>query len=880
MLRGVNDGLRRCFQRCLFGLLAGIAVPAQAANTEFQAPTPAWVKVVEPPAADAEPIAQVRQGVEYLLSDVQVRVDAQGRQQFRHYAMRALNEKGLENIANLEIRFDPAFESLKLHGITIQRGGVRIAKLASAKLRILQREKELDYLIFDGSKTAHVFLDDVRVGDTVEYAYSITGSNPVFAGKQFGQFDLQWSAPVAKLYARLIWPSARPLTIKALNTDLQPRHQAGTEYSEYEWQLNGQTARRLDADTPAWYDPYPAVQWSEYAQWGEVVQWALPLYQTPANLPSKLRAEVERIAARHAGPRERTAEALRLVQREIRYLGVEVGANSHAPNAPALVYARRFGDCKDKTLLLLTLLRALDVQADAALVNTQLRQGIAAGLPRPSAFNHVLVRAKIDGRPYWLDATRNTQPGPLENMGQTSFGPALVLAPQQRDLQDMAMSPAMTVQRNVHVLLDAQAGVGEAATMTVTTTLQGQSAEQQRSALASENRQELQQRYLNFYARHYPGIAMQAPFEVKDDADSNRLELVERYRIDDFWVHEAKRKRREASIEVPELLSYLRAPQESKRDAPLALPHPQELTHVVELRLPEDWTIKSETELIEDPAFVLKREIKAEGRTLKVVDGFRSLRDHVEPAQVADYVAALDRARNLVNYVVYKGDTLPAASNAPAGSFNLPLAMTGLMLTGLWIWIARRLWAWDPAPAAQAPDPALAGMAGWLLLLALSLCLQPLIALRNLLNALPAFGVERWAELTVPGGAAYHPWLAATLMGEMALMTAKLVFFLLLAVLFFRKRRSFAPLYIALMWALLALTAGDHWIASQIPVLDQTKHDKEITELARGALLLTLWTAYLKRSARVRSTFVCQHGATPQTTAATPPLPALEAAAD
>jgi len=122
--------------------------------------------------------------------------------------------------------------------------------------------------------------------------------------------------------------------------------------------------------------------------------------------------------------------------------------------------------------------------------------------------------------------------------------------------------------------------------------------------------------------------------------------------------------------------------------------------------------------------------------------------------------------------------------------------------------------------------------------------------------------------------------LAATLMGEMALMTAKLVFFLLLALLFYRKRRSFVPLYIGLMWAILALTVGDHLLASQIPVLDQTKHDKEITELARSALLLALWTAYLKRSARVRSTFVRQHGAAPPTAAPAPPLPALEAAAD
>uniref|UniRef100_UPI0013CFCB22 DUF3857 domain-containing protein n=1 Tax=Klebsiella oxytoca TaxID=571 RepID=UPI0013CFCB22 len=63
----------------------------------------------------------------------------------------------------------------------------------------------------------HVALPDVRVGDVVEYAYSVQGSNPAFGAARFGSFDLEWGVPVAEIRARLLWPRGRPLHWKPHN---------------------------------------------------------------------------------------------------------------------------------------------------------------------------------------------------------------------------------------------------------------------------------------------------------------------------------------------------------------------------------------------------------------------------------------------------------------------------------------------------------------------------------------------------------------------------------------------------------------------------------------------------------------------------------------
>jgi transglutaminase-like putative cysteine protease len=77
-----------------------------------------------------------------------------------------------------------------------------------------------------------------------------------------------------------------------------------------------------------------------------------------------------------ADDEEYILEAIRFVQDEVRYLGVETGINTHKPYPPSQILAQRFGDCKDKSLLLTTLLQARNIEAYPVLVNTSLKQSL------------------------------------------------------------------------------------------------------------------------------------------------------------------------------------------------------------------------------------------------------------------------------------------------------------------------------------------------------------------------------------------------------------------------------------------------------------------------------------------------------------------------
>jgi hypothetical protein len=67
------------------------------------------------------PPDQVAAGVHFLLLDQQVRVDGRERVLYQHVAAKALNERGVESLANVDVRFDPSYQRLTLHAITVRK---------------------------------------------------------------------------------------------------------------------------------------------------------------------------------------------------------------------------------------------------------------------------------------------------------------------------------------------------------------------------------------------------------------------------------------------------------------------------------------------------------------------------------------------------------------------------------------------------------------------------------------------------------------------------------------------------------------------------------------------------------------------------------------
>lgn len=644
--------------KCVF-ILTSILFAAYCKAEDFSlvSPVPAWVSDVPLPVEDNHRQDEIQKGVYYLLIDSQVLArEGEEPHYFFHYAYHIVNQQGVEHNAQINIDYDPSYQRVTLHSVNVIRQGKTIDKIPSARMKIIQREKEMDDLIYNGRDTLNIILDDVRVGDTIEYRFSRVGMNPVYQDIFGFSHNLRWTVPVGKVSVRLLWEKAGSLQRQIVNSDLSLAERKTDNGVEYRIEGVDVPPLAVDRGTPNWFNPWGVIHFSELENWGEVVLWSEQLYHNVMMGDDTVDQIVADIKAQHSVVDDQIAAALRFVQDEIRYLGIELGQNSHKPSPAFTTLKRRYGDCKDKTVLLLTFLKKLGVEAYPALVNTELRQEIKTNLPSIQAFNHVLTYVKHQGQGYWLDPTRKYQYGPLATIYQPDYGYALVLEPGRRELEPMTSLPVKygTAVKDSFVIPADPAKDVEYSTLS---TYYGLNAETQRQRLADKGRTKLQTEFLEFYRKYYPDISSTQPVTIEDSTVNNSLRLKETYRIHDFWSFDREDNKSRTRFYANIVSHFLKSPKDTDREHPLRLDHPEMVEQAIKVQFGDNgWWFEDE-EFTEDNEFFRFTNIVTfdeYARMLTLTYRYQSKTKFVPAEKYEDYVAYLSKTRMHQSYEIHR----------------------------------------------------------------------------------------------------------------------------------------------------------------------------------------------------------------------------------
>ena len=416
-----------------------------------------------------------------------------------------------------------------------------------------------------------------------------------------------------------------------------------------EWCLDETNVRerRTDPDAPEDYDPNGWVQITEFGSWQEMVEWALPLYQVEVPLSPDLESEISKLRAIPKAE-ERILAALRFVQEQVRYLGIESGLGSHRPTAPGEVLRRRFGDCKDKALLLSTLLRQSGIEATPALVSTSLRDRVSERLPAPGDFDHVIVQVKDGASTHWLDATRATQRGPLSQIFVGDFRWALVLRSGTNELCAYAAPrdslPRKEFTENYRV--PAPGGTGE---IDVVSEYHGLSAETTRADFRENSREKIEKHYLQYYAHRFPRIRVRQRLVYEEIPNENGCRTKEFYSVPDIWTKNDEGYY-ELGLYPTEVENAMGSATYSQRDDPLALNHPVNVTQKINARMFEKWSVNTKDRAESNVFYRYAEKAKVNGSRLQFVFSYETLADRVPPADLQAYNSTLFRLKDTLGY--------------------------------------------------------------------------------------------------------------------------------------------------------------------------------------------------------------------------------------
>jgi len=602
---------------------------------------PPFVRNLEPPADSIDG------GRCFWLSDTQIDLRGGGQAWFSRVVSEVVTADGLQPIGQISVDFDPSYERLVLHHVRIIRGDETREIELRPLVNVLRRERDLERAMYDGRYTAHLVVPDVRVGDIVDYAYTLHGAHPSFQGLFNAEFGLQWSCWIALTRVRLLADAARVLDTRTWN-DAPAAETRTLEDGAVErlWSALNQAGAQSERDVPGWVRDRKALRVADRATWSQIADLYASGYETSQPLPEDLEARAAEIEAEASDPAVRVVTALRLIQHGLRYHSISLGDGGFVPRSLDRIWTVRAGDCKDSSRLLVALLRRLGVEADPALVHTWQGQSLEADPPAANAFNHCIVRVRVAGQTYWLDPTRYPQGGALEKVSQARYGWALplvdgaVLEAMGRD------TPTPIYEAKERFELDpAPEGRGR---LTVNTYYRGWRADDIRRRLASEGPDAVARSYREYYERVYGAATEQSPMTVEDDLEANVIRIGESYELAKPWekLDETRGRFQPLDDIFAPHLTTLRSAQ---RRNPIDLGTPRSISVETLIKMPRAITITGWDDEHEAPGMRASSRFEAADQTgtlFRLSRGLTISRTEIPPEDAEAYFSLREGALN------------------------------------------------------------------------------------------------------------------------------------------------------------------------------------------------------------------------------------------
>ena len=316
------------------------------------------------------------------------------------------------------------------------------------------REKSLlsEYMLYSDAKIQEFYFPRMDTNCVVEYEYQLRFTSLLYWGDWFFQTHL----PTLHSRYTLITPKDFDFKVKVLNDRIEPKIDFHKGRKIFIWETSNKEALNKEVFMPPTADIAPRLVFSPLQfrfdgeiysskNWDDIARWYWQISQ-PETIPGQ---EVNLLASElvsGSDSKEKKIKAIfDYIQEQIRYISIAIGTGAFKPHLCADVLEYGYGDCKDMTSLLITLLKATNIQAFPALLSTKGHRTLLADMPKVKQFDHVVVTVPLNDEYIWLDpACRNCQFGQLPFEDQKTS--ALLIKP---DGGELTVTPETEEDENV-----------------------------------------------------------------------------------------------------------------------------------------------------------------------------------------------------------------------------------------------------------------------------------------------------------------------------------------------------------------------------------------------------------------------------------------------
>ena len=316
-------------------------------------------------------------------------------------------------LRHLHFDYTTGKEKIAYAGLRVWRGKGNVIDVPTDHVAVVDHEDDNPAIQIEGRKRALYHLPELHRGDCIELVYFLIGIHPERSTDEPGFFllsDLSSSFPTWKSRASLIAPE--PWNVRCMTTNGGPspsresiddgrqRYHVEVDRVFYDgWGVSDMERRyRSPHFCAAWGDR----AWSEIASEGATKFCHVIREDT---LPEPIQQAIE--------PVESVEGKLRVgfdwIRDNLKYMSLQSNKDlTDDPDLARKIVAIGVGDCMDRAYLVSILCRTLGIPCEYVVTAAD-AEYVVPEVPAQQ-FDHILVRAHLDSRDIYLDATRTDTP--------------------------------------------------------------------------------------------------------------------------------------------------------------------------------------------------------------------------------------------------------------------------------------------------------------------------------------------------------------------------------------------------------------------------------------------------------------------------------------
>jgi tetratricopeptide (TPR) repeat protein len=345
-----------------------------------------------------------------------------------HQVVKIFTERGIQKYGDIAIPYQPAAQNI----------GVNIARTIAADGTVLQPPNEafndvtppglLSQNLYSDAMWRVISMVGLAPGVCIEYQVTLEDKVPGGETWITGGYNFQATEATLETRFALQMPESWPVQWQVAN-DPRPQNpdilHTENDTVIYIWKYGETPALTLEGGMPHLNDIVPRLRYSSIKEWDSVYTWYKDLAKGRYTPDADIAAKVQQLTDNLMTEDAKIRAIYHFVATNIRYVGIELGQSAYQPSPATEVFQMQYGDCKDKTTLLISMLDLAGIKAYPVLLSIAPYERVDTTLPSLSQFNHMVTAIPTGPDTYiWLDPTSTTCSYgdiPYNTQGRTGF---------------------------------------------------------------------------------------------------------------------------------------------------------------------------------------------------------------------------------------------------------------------------------------------------------------------------------------------------------------------------------------------------------------------------------------------------------------------------